>query len=98
MAAGQPFSPESIASIALSVEPTDGVMFPGIALFDHRCGSIAESLGAPPPMEVIVIDTGGTVDTLEFNRTDRTALVGKGSVTHRRSAGVSTGGHPKKRS
>ena len=74
IAAGQPFSPESIAKIALSVEPTDGVMFPGIALIDHRCGSIAESLGAPPPMEVIVIDTGGAVDTLEFNRADRTAL------------------------
>lgn len=74
MAAGYPFTPADIASIALSVEPTDGVMFPGIALIDHRCGSMAESLGAPPPLEVIVIDTGGTVDTLEFNRTDRTAL------------------------
>ncbi len=74
VAAGRPFSPEAIAAIALSVEPTDGVMHPGIALFDHRCGRIAESLGPPPPMEVIVIDTGGTVDTLEFNRTDRTAL------------------------
>ena len=74
IAAGRPFSPDDIASIALSVEPTDGVMFPGIALFDHRCGSIAELLGAPPPMEVIVIDTGGAVDTLEFNRADRTAL------------------------
>ena len=73
-AAGQPFSPEAIAKIALSVEPTDGVMFPGIALIDHRCGSVAESLGPPPPMEVIVIDTGGAVDTLEFNRVDRTAL------------------------
>ncbi len=73
-AASQPFPPESIALIALSVEPTDGVMFPGVALFDHRCGSMAESLGPPPPMEVIVIDTGGTVDTLEFNRVDRTAL------------------------
>ena len=73
-AAGEAFSPEAIARIALSVEPTDGVMFPGIALLDHRCGSISESLGPPPPMEVIVIDTGGTVDTLEFNRVDRTGL------------------------
>jgi len=74
LAAGKPFSPYDIAGIALSVEPTDGVMFPGIALIDHRRGSIAESLGPPPPLEVIVIDTGGTVDTLEFNRVDRTAL------------------------
>ena len=74
IASGRPFSPEDISSIALSVEPSDGVMFPGITRFDHRCGSVAEALGPPPPMEVIVIDTGGTVDTLEFNRVDRTAL------------------------
>ena len=60
--------PADIAEIALSVEPTDGVMFPGIALFDHRRGRIAESLGPPPPLEVIVIDRGGQVDTLEFNK------------------------------
>ena len=71
-AAGHPLTPKDIARIALSVEPTDGVMFPGITLFDHRRGSIAETLGPPPPMEIIVIDPGGVVDTLEFNRTDRT--------------------------
>ena len=70
-AAGIEFSPESVASIALAVEPTDGVMFPGIAMFDHRHGKIVELLGSPPPMEVIVIDRGGQVDTLEFNRVER---------------------------
>ena len=73
VAAGKPFAPETIARIALSVEPTDGTMFPGITLLDHRCGRIVEPLGPPPPMEVIVIDTGGVVDTLEFNRVDRAA-------------------------
>lgn len=72
-AAGVALPPQSIARIALSVEPTDGVMFPGIALFDHRRGRVAESLGPPPPLEVIVIDRGGQVDTLEFNQVDRTA-------------------------
>ncbi len=72
-AAGVSLPPATIAGIALSVEPTDGVMFPGVALFDHRRGRIAESLGPPPPLEVIVIDRGGQVDTLDFNRTDRTA-------------------------
>ena len=66
-------SPDAIAKIALGVEPTDGVMFPGIAMFDHRRGRVVELLGAPPPMEVIVIDRGGQVDTLEFNRVDREA-------------------------
>ena len=70
-AAGFEFSPESVANIAVAVEPTDGVMFPGIAMFDHRQGRMVEMLGTPPPMEVIVIDRGGQVDTLEFNRVDR---------------------------
>jgi L-threonine kinase len=70
-AVGIDLSPDAIAKIALGVEPTDGVMFPGIAMFDHRRGRVVELLGAPPPMEVIVIDRGGQVDTLEFNRVNR---------------------------
>ena len=70
-AVGIDFSPDAIAKIALGVEPTDGVMFPGIVMFDHRQGKIVDLMGAPPPMEVIAIDRGGQVDTLEFNRVDR---------------------------
>lgn len=72
-AVGVPFSPEAVAQIALAVEPTDGVMFPGIVMFDHRRGRIVDILGDPPPMEAIVIDRGGQVDTLEFNLVDRAA-------------------------
>ncbi len=72
-AAGVDLTPDTVAKIALAVEPTDGVMFPGIVMFDHRQGKIVDLLGAPPPMEVIVIDRGGQVDTLEFNQTDRAA-------------------------
>ena len=71
MAAGVEMEPADVARIALSVEPTDAVMFPGVALFDHRHGKIAETLGMPPPMEVIVVDRGGEIDTLEFNSIDR---------------------------
>ena len=72
-AAGIALPPSDLAAIALAVEPTDGVMFPGIALFDHRRGRIAQSLGPPPPMEAIIIDRGGHLDTLAFNAVDRTA-------------------------
>lgn len=74
LALGQKLTPSQIAELALSVEPTDGIMFPGISLFDHREGKIAEELGAPPPMEIVALDFGGTVDTLEFNQVDRQAL------------------------
>ena len=71
---GVELSPEIVAQIALSVEPTDGVMFPGVALFDHLEGRIAETLGPPPPMEIVALDFGGTVDTVEFNKVDRRSL------------------------
>ena len=71
LALGQELPPAEIGRLALSVEPTDGIMFPGIAIFDHREGRIAEVLGPPPPMEIVALDFGGKVDTLEFNRVDR---------------------------
>ena len=72
LALGEDLSPDSIAQIALSIEPTDGVMMPGVALFDHRAGLIRKSLGPPPPMEIVALDFGGIIDTEEFNRVDRT--------------------------
>ncbi len=71
LALGVALSPAEIGRIALQVEPTDGVMFPGIALFDHRNGNLIEELGRPMPLEVIALDFGGAVDTVEFNRVDR---------------------------
>lgn len=71
LALGEQLSPYQIAQIALSIEPTDGVMIPGVALFDHRAGIIRESLGPPPPIEIVALDLGGTVDTVQFNMVDR---------------------------
>ena len=71
LALGEEISPYQIAQIALSIEPTDGIMIPGVALFDHRAGIIRESLGPPPPMELVALDLGGTVDTVQFNMVDR---------------------------
>ena len=68
--AGRVLSPEEGTGIALSVEPTDSIAWPGLALLDHREGRIMEFLGTPPPLSVLVLDWGGTVDTEEFNRRD----------------------------
>ena len=70
LALGEELTPYQIAQIALSIEPTDGIMIPGVALFDHRDGIIRESLGPPPPMEIVALDLGGTVDTVQFNMVD----------------------------
>ncbi len=59
LALGEELSPYDIAQIALSIEPTGGVMMPGLALFDHRAGMVRQSIGPPPPMEVVALDFGG---------------------------------------
>lgn len=71
----QDISPQTIASIALRVEPSDSIMLPGIAVLDHKRGNIAEILGHPPPMRVVVLDFGGDVDTLAFNGVNRDGIL-----------------------
>lgn len=63
-----PATPEVIAAVAQHVEPTDGIMYPGLVSFDHRRCALIESLGDIPPMDILLIDLGGTVDTLTFNQ------------------------------
>ncbi|MCL6561022.1 MAG: GHMP kinase [Firmicutes bacterium] len=65
---GQPLTPWQLARLALSIEPSDGVMFEGITLFDHRQGRVAFPLGKAPPAQILLFDFGGEVDTQEFNR------------------------------
>jgi L-threonine kinase len=66
-AIGTPITPEEIAGIALSIEPTDGIMFPGIVLFDHRRGKIFQSIGEVAGLDIAILDLGGAIDTKEFN-------------------------------
>ena len=66
-AAGHTLRPEEIASLAISVEPSDSTMFPGLALLDHRGGSRWEPLGPAPSLLVAVLEFGGEVDTVAYN-------------------------------
>lgn len=95
-ALGQPLSAEDVARLAVSIEPSDSVMFPQLTLFDHRGASFFEVLGAAPPMTVLVLDPGGEVDTIAFNRLDHRAALRKLAAQHREAfdllrQGVRTG-------
>lgn len=50
------------------IEPTDGVLYPGIVVFDHRRVRLRRRLGSLPPMTIVAVDEGGAVDTVAFNR------------------------------
>jgi L-threonine kinase len=67
VAMGVDISLGDISEIALAIEPTDGIMFPGIVLFDHIRGKKCRVLGKAPELEVVIVDLGGIVDTLIFN-------------------------------
>jgi L-threonine kinase len=94
-AMGQPLTSEEVAQLAVGVEPSDSTLFPGLTLFDHRGGSFHESLGpAPPPrptgasqgeLAVVVLDPGGEVDTLAFNRLDHRETWRRLAPEHRRA-------------
>lgn len=65
---GVPDPAATAVDIALRVEPTNGALLPGLALFDHRAGTVREFLGSPPPLEILAFDSARQVDTLAFNR------------------------------
>lgn len=65
---GRVLTADEIADIALAIEPTDGIFYTGIVMFDHVSGSIRRLLGAPPAIALAVFDVGGEVNTQSFNR------------------------------
>lgn len=65
---GRRLSVAEVADLALAIEPTDAVFYPGITMFDHVQGTIRHSLGQPPALSIMVFDDGGEVDTLHFNQ------------------------------
>ncbi|MER6546716.1 kinase [Streptomyces sp. NPDC001250] len=67
-ALGVDLQPQAIEDLLRRIEPTDGVMYPGVVAFEHRNVALLARLGVLPPMTIVGIDEGGTVDTVAFNR------------------------------
>lgn len=67
-ACGFSISPDALGLLMASIEPSDGIMYPGIVSFYHREGVLHQSLGTLPPLTIIGVDEGGEVDTVAFNQ------------------------------
>ncbi|MFB4285734.1 MULTISPECIES: GHMP family kinase ATP-binding protein [unclassified Nonomuraea] len=65
---GEELAPETIEGLLREVEPTDGVMYDDVTAFHHRDVSLITRVGPLPPLTVVGVDEGGTVDTIAFNR------------------------------
>lgn len=67
LACGKELSARDVASVALSIEPSDATFFKGIVQFDYREGRLIHEIGECPSMQILVYDCGGEVDTISFN-------------------------------
>lgn len=84
-AVGKPFSPSEVTQIAVQVEPSDSTLFPSLALFNHRDGVQHCLWDDPPPLDVLLLDPGGKVDTLAFNQRDMVTALARFAPIHRKA-------------
>lgn len=63
----QPLTATELARLACQIEPSDSIMFNGLALLAYRGSSQACTLGLPPALPMLVLDPGLTVDTVTYN-------------------------------
>lgn len=68
--AGRQWDPWDATQWAIEIEPTDSSLLPGLALLDHRRGRWWEPLGPAPELDIVVVDTGGRVNSVAFNQMD----------------------------
>lgn len=64
---GQMPRSEWLAELTLQIEPSDSVMFPGIAEMNHLQGGHIRLLGSAVPASFLALDWGGQIDTERFN-------------------------------
>lgn len=59
---------EQMEGVIRLIEPSDGVMYPGVVSFYHKRVQLREYIGTLPPLTVASLDEGGQVDTIQFNK------------------------------
>ena len=60
--------PDGVSNLFREIEPHDALMYKSSVVYDHRRGELLDDLDYVPPMQILAIDFGGTVDTVSFNR------------------------------
>ncbi|PCJ25994.1 MAG: hypothetical protein COA97_06705 [Flavobacteriales bacterium] len=60
--------PKVVSSIFKTIEPHDGLMYKSSVCYNHRTGTLLEDLDYVPKINIIAIDFGGVVDSIEYNK------------------------------
>jgi L-threonine kinase len=72
--AGIDLNDEGFASLIASIEPSDCVHYPGIAEINHLTGKLFARFSVPSGLRVMVVDCGGQIETLRFDRVRARAI------------------------
>ncbi|MBD3878576.1 MAG: GHMP kinase [Quinella sp. 1Q5] len=65
---GGRLSPDDLGKFCASIEPTDGIFYPGVVAMNPLTGRLIKKIRAQERFQVAVFDYGGEVDTLKLNR------------------------------
>lgn len=65
---GRQLTSRDIARISAAIEPTDGIMYPGLVAFDPMRGVLLERLGSAPPAMIIGVLGHGRINTEDHHR------------------------------
>ncbi|AZO18024.1 MULTISPECIES: hypothetical protein [unclassified Mesorhizobium] len=57
-----------IEKLMAEIEPSDGVMYPGVVAYRQRACSLLSFLGQMPPLAIVGVDEGGTVETVDYDQ------------------------------
>ncbi|WP_337109238.1 hypothetical protein [Mesorhizobium salmacidum] len=57
-----------IENLMAEIEPSDGVMYPGVVAYQQRLCRLFSFLGQMPPLAIVAIDEGGTVETIDYDQ------------------------------
>ncbi|ESX09180.1 hypothetical protein X766_33735 [Mesorhizobium sp. LSJC255A00] len=57
-----------IEKLMAEIEPSDGVMYPGVVAYQQRTCGLLSFLGQMPPLAIVGIDEGGTFETVDYDR------------------------------
>lgn len=66
-ALGYPIYADELARLACQIEPSDSTMFPGLTVLAYRGTARSRELGPVPALPLLMLDTGHTIDTLNYN-------------------------------
>ncbi|MEK9133625.1 MAG: hypothetical protein AAB333_02090 [Pseudomonadota bacterium] len=60
--------PDYIGRMLTEIEPNDGLQHEGTGIYHHTAGALIAQFPYIPPLKILGIDLGGTIDTVQFNQ------------------------------